>query len=62
MRHRQVITAYPALADDARSLDGLKGIAARDPKAAVREAAKQFESLFMPVSYTHLTLPTSDLV
>lgn len=32
---------------DARSLDGLKGIAARDPKAAVREAAKQFESLFM---------------
>ena len=32
---------------DARSLDGLRGTAARDPKAAVREAAKQFESLFM---------------
>jgi flagellar protein FlgJ len=32
---------------DARSLDALKGVAARDPKAAVREAAKQFESLFM---------------
>lgn len=32
---------------DARSLDGLRGSAARDPKAAVREAARQFESLFM---------------
>ena len=32
---------------DARSLDSLKGAAARDPKAAVREAARQFESLFM---------------
>ena len=32
---------------DARSLDTLKGAAARDPKAAVREAARQFESLFM---------------
>lgn len=32
---------------DARSLDALKSAAARDPKAAVREAAKQFESLFM---------------
>ncbi|MFT3816010.1 MAG: flagellar assembly peptidoglycan hydrolase FlgJ [Rubrivivax sp.] len=32
---------------DAKSLDALKGAAARDPKAAVREAARQFESLFM---------------
>lgn len=32
---------------DTRSLDGLRGAAARDPKAAVREAAKQFEALFM---------------
>ena len=32
---------------DARSLESLKTAAAKDPKAAVREAAKQFESLFM---------------
>jgi peptidoglycan hydrolase FlgJ len=32
---------------DSRSLDALRGAAVRDPKAAVREAAKQFESLFM---------------
>jgi flagellar protein FlgJ len=32
---------------DTRSLDALRGAAARDPKTAVREAAKQFESLFM---------------
>ena len=37
----------PGLGFDARSLDALRGAAARDPKAAVREAAKQFESLFM---------------
>jgi peptidoglycan hydrolase FlgJ len=35
------------LASDARSLDGLRARAASDPKAAVREAAKQMESLFM---------------
>jgi flagellar protein FlgJ len=35
------------LASDTRSLDGLRGAASRDPKAAVREVAKQFESLFM---------------
>ena len=35
------------LASDTRSLDGLRGAAARDPRAAVREAARQFESLFM---------------
>ena len=32
---------------DARSLDALRGTATRDPKAAVREAAQQFEALFM---------------
>ena len=37
----------PGLASDTRSLDGLRGAASRDPKAAVREVAKQFESLFM---------------
>jgi flagellar protein FlgJ len=41
------IASSAGLGYDARSLDGLKGRAARDPKAAVREAARQFESLFM---------------
>jgi flagellar protein FlgJ len=40
-------TAKPGLAADARSLEGLKSRAATDPKGAVREAARQFESLFM---------------
>jgi flagellar protein FlgJ len=35
------------LSTDTRSLDALKSRAAADPKGAVREAAKQFESLFM---------------
>ena len=35
------------LASDARNLDALKNSAGRNPKAATREAAKQFESLFM---------------
>ena len=35
------------LAGDARSLDRLKLDAARDPQAAVRQAAGQFEALFM---------------
>ncbi len=35
------------LALDSRSLDGLKRDAVRDPKAAVRRAAGQFEALFM---------------
>ena len=39
--------ASNSLAFDSRSLDTLRGAAARDPKAAVREAARQFESLFM---------------
>jgi flagellar protein FlgJ len=35
------------LASDTRSIDALRASAARDPKAAIREAAKQFEALFM---------------
>jgi len=35
------------LAGDARSLQALRHDAARDPKLAAREAAKQFEALFM---------------
>jgi len=41
------MAAIPGLSIDTRSLQGLKSQAAGDPKAAVREAAKQFESLFM---------------
>ncbi len=44
------MTAVPhtgGLASDTRSIDALRSAAARDPKAAVREAAKQFEALFM---------------
>ncbi|WP_395698995.1 flagellar assembly peptidoglycan hydrolase FlgJ [Aquabacterium sp.] len=36
-----------ALATDARGLESLRQTAAKDPKTAAREAAKQFESLFM---------------
>ena len=35
------------LAGDARSLQALRHDAARDPKAVAKEAAKQFEALFM---------------
>ena len=35
------------LASDARSIDALRLKAASDPKAAIKEAAKQFEALFM---------------
>jgi flagellar protein FlgJ len=37
----------PNLAFDTRSLDALRGRAAADPRGAVREASKQFETLFM---------------
>lgn len=37
----------PGLAADARSVDGLRTLAARDPQAAVNAVARQFESLFM---------------
>ena len=36
-----------ALAGDARSIESLKARAATDPKAAIKEAARQFEALFM---------------
>ncbi|MCB1981341.1 MAG: flagellar assembly peptidoglycan hydrolase FlgJ [Rhodoferax sp.] len=36
-----------ALSGDVRGLDALRGRAARDPQGAVREAARQFEALFM---------------
>ena len=36
-----------SLASDSRGLESLRRNAAQDPKAAVRDAAKQFESLFM---------------
>ena len=36
-----------ALATDTRSIDSLRAAAARDPKAAIKQAAKQFEALFM---------------
>lgn len=39
--------AARGLAADARSLDALKGAAGRDPKAALKETARQFEALFM---------------
>ncbi len=35
------------MSSDTQALKGLRGTAARDPKAAIKEAAKQFESLFM---------------
>ena len=36
-----------ALNSDTRSIDSLRAAAARDPKSSIKEAAKQFESLFM---------------
>jgi len=41
------VSAFGALAGDARSLDALRNAASRDPKAAAHEAARQFEALFM---------------
>ena len=41
------LSASSRLASDARGLDALRHGAAKDPRAAVRDAAKQFESLFM---------------
>jgi flagellar protein FlgJ len=39
--------ARPTGAADNRSIDALRSSAARDPKGAIKEAAKQFEALFM---------------
>ncbi|NRF70335.1 flagellar assembly peptidoglycan hydrolase FlgJ [Aquincola sp. S2] len=41
------IPSTTSLASDSRGLESLRRNAAQDPKAAVRDAAKQFESLFM---------------
>ena len=41
------VAPFQGLGVDARSLDALRSSAVRDPKTAVREAARQFESLFM---------------
>jgi len=41
------LPATSPLAADTRSIDALKASAAKDPKAAIKEAAKQFEALFM---------------
>jgi flagellar protein FlgJ len=42
-----VIGVGTSLAADARGVESLRAAAARDPKAAIKEAAKQFEALFM---------------
>ena len=39
--------ATPSLVTDTQGLNALRASASRDPKAAIKEAAKQFESLFM---------------
>ena len=41
------MSAPIGLATDARSLEALRSAAAQDPKAAVKEAAKQFEAVFL---------------
>jgi peptidoglycan hydrolase FlgJ len=41
------VSEATAMSSDTQALRGLRGVAARDPKAAIKEAAKQFESLFM---------------
>jgi flagellar protein FlgJ len=45
--NRLLDTATQGLAADAHSLDALKRTAARDPKAALKGAAQQFEALFL---------------
>jgi len=41
------LSSTSSLAADIKSFDSLRSSAARDPKAVVREAAKQFEMIFM---------------
>jgi flagellar protein FlgJ len=43
----QALAGASAGAGDATSIQALRSAAARDPKAAIRETAKQFETLFM---------------
>lgn len=47
LQNRLLTDTVPTLAADGRSLDALKIRAQRDPQAAVRQAAQQFEALFM---------------
>ncbi len=47
MRFNPPTLSGNSLSTDTRSLDALRASAARDPKASIRETAKQFESLFM---------------
>lgn len=47
MTARASTVASNGLAQDARALDGLRTKAAKDPKAALETAAKQFEAVFM---------------
>ncbi len=47
MSYGQVSTSSGALAADARSLSNLKMQAGQKTPEAIKEAAKQFESLFM---------------
>jgi peptidoglycan hydrolase FlgJ len=42
-----MVSATNALVTDVRSLEALRGKAGSDPKGAIREAAKAFETLFM---------------
>jgi flagellar protein FlgJ len=44
---RTMTPVNAGLASDGRSIDALKLAASKDPKAAIRETAKQFEALFM---------------
>ncbi|MDH5541123.1 MAG: flagellar assembly peptidoglycan hydrolase FlgJ [Rhizobacter sp.] len=41
------IVSPPAMSADMRGIEALRSSAARDPKAALKEAAKQFEAIFM---------------
>ncbi len=48
------------LAVNSASLDALRGTAAKDPKGAIREAAKQFEALFMQELMKSMRATTMD--
>ncbi|KNZ34373.1 MAG: glucosaminidase [Methylibium sp. NZG] len=41
------VASSSSVAADNRSIDALRSSAARDPKSAIKQAAKQFEALFM---------------
>ena len=42
------LSGLPTSAANTLSVADLRSAAARDPKAAIRETAKQFEAIFMP--------------